>query len=141
MYVMTGVLSSYVEEPMLWKTNVSAPTWNKVGNFQGGGNGYLGRAILLDESVNILWSPSYASTTNALYGYDVSGGGFDLKHTFSQRALGSSSPVHQMAVFGGTVNAPPVQGAQGLSGCGAGMSALVPAVIAAFVLLKRRGRA
>jgi hypothetical protein len=141
MYVMTGVLSDRVETPILWKTDVSDPQWVRVSNFLGGGNGYLGRAILLDESVDILWTPSYASAENALYGYDISGGGFELKHTFSQRALGASSPVHQMAVFEGEVNAPPMQEPVGLSGCGAGFgaAALVP-LAAAFVLTKRRRR-
>jgi hypothetical protein len=143
MYVMTGVLTTQVEDPILWKTNVDKPEWVKVDNFEGGGNGYLGQALLLDESVNILWSPSYMSATNALYGYDISNGGFTLKHTFSQRALNASSAVHRMAVFGGEVNAPPMQEAQGLSGgCDAGLAsfaALVP-LMAAFILLKRRRR-
>ena len=108
MYVMTGVLSNMVEDPILWKTNVSDPRWTKVDNFQGGGNGYLGMGILLDEGVNILWSPSYSSATDALYGYDISGGGFKLKHTFSQRDLDASSAVHQMAVYGYETDAPDV---------------------------------
>jgi Synergist-CTERM protein sorting domain-containing protein len=140
---MTGVLSDRVETPILWKTNVSDPKWdnNKVNGFQGGGNGFLGRAILLDESTNILWSPSFESTTNALYGYDISGGGFELIRTFSQNDLGASSQVHQMAAFGGEVNAPPMQEPVGLSGCDAGFgAAALASLLAAFVLLKRRKR-
>jgi hypothetical protein len=141
MYVMTGVLSSSVENPFLWKTNVSSPQWVKVDNFGGGGNGYLGQAILLDESAGILWSPSFESAANALYGYDISGGGVTLKYTFSRRDLGAESAVHRMAVFEGTVNAPPKQEPQGLSGCDAGFaaSALAP-LAAAFILTKRRRR-
>jgi hypothetical protein len=143
MYVMTGVLSSQqVEDPILWKTKVSNPQWgNKPSGFQGGGNGFLGRAILLDESVNILWSPSYADAANALYGYYISDGGFVLKHTFSQLDLGASSAVHQMAVFGGEVNAPPTREPAGLSGCDAGFgAAALASLAAAFVLMKRRRR-
>jgi hypothetical protein len=95
--------------------------------------------------VNILWSPSYQSASNALYGYDISDGGFALKYTFSQRELGASSAVHQMAVFDGTVIAPPKQEPQGLSGgCDAGFAPLgfVPLalIIAAFALTRRRRR-
>jgi hypothetical protein len=139
MYVMTGGLSSYVEDPFLFKTNVTNPAWERVNGFAGGGNGYLGQAILLDENENILWSPSFANPTDALYGYDISGGGVTLKHKFSQRQLNASSAVHRMAVFDGTVTAPPRQEPQGQSGgCDAGLAPLVPAVIAAFALLTRR---
>jgi hypothetical protein len=146
MYVMTTTFSSETGtgNPILWKTKVSDPKWtgNKVAGFKGGGNGFLGQAILLDESENILWSPSFArfaGDTDALYAYDISGGGMALKSTFSQLDLNASSAVHRMAVFEGTVTAPPRQEPEGPSGgCDAGLAPLVPAVIAAFALLTRR---